>query len=573
MSDNFDPTGQFARQMADFLIAIQANNKDLAKEKIAAINEFVTAQSLEDVNIPSIQETVESNRQFAERKGLIQTIVEGVGGIIEKGMFGTLFGTFDERMGDPSTALNKMFADMVRVGQITEEMVETLKSSVLTKNMFGYAILWIAVIVIQIGSFKHTMDAVQSESNQRINERYRPNLPGLGEMMRAGFIDPSKVGKIREILARQGYKDEHMDLMFISQYATYTVDETFRLWLRGVLSDQDLVKRMREHGFTDTRLNELKELYNILPPISDILLMLSREAFEPDQIAKFGLGDEFPEEAVEYGQKQGLSRFWTEKYWFTHWQHASPGQVLEMLHRLLITEEDVYEYYRLVEIPPYWRDLLMKISYTPYSRVDIRRMHTMGVVDEEEVYLSYRHQGYDHEHAVNLTKFSLQVKVEAQKDLTRSQMTDAYKLGLISRDKFIEYLDGTGYDHAESVFIADYTDYKEQLKIADETIKMIGDRYKSGMIDEPQARELLTPLELPSAKIDYYINLWDTARFKGRRRPTKTELGDLFNDGIIDAEMYVYEMHELGYDERHIMMFLEQLTVRLGLPFERPRGV
>jgi hypothetical protein len=214
----------------------------------------------------------------------------------------------------------------------------------------------------------------------------------------------------------------------------------------------------------------------------------------------------------------------------------------------------------------------MKISYTPYSRVDVRRMHRTGILSEEDVYLSYRHGGYDHEHAVNLTKFSLQEKIDQDKELTRAQMTDAYRLGIIARDKFIEYLKATGYDQAESVFIADYTDYKEELKIAEETIKMVGDRYKAGMIDEAQATSLLNSLDLPSKKVDYYINLWDTARFKGRRRPTKTELGELFSEAIIDTDSYVYEMSELGYDERHIMMFLEQLTTRLGLTFEGSKG-
>lgn len=544
--------------------AFGSGSTDQIKQSIKDLNAGMLAVEMDGVHLPSAEEILQNNSQALERKSLIEIIRDGLKDIARIGIWGSLFDAPPQDTDESDTFQEKVFDDLVARGMITREMVDTLKGSIITQGIIGKLILWFAIISILMGSFKHSMDAVQSESNQRINERFRPNLPSLGDIMRAGFIDPTKVGKIREVLVREGYKEEHIDLMFIAQYAAYTPDQAFRLWLRGKLSDEQLLHRMRENGFTDARTNELKELYVGIPPLSDILMMLAKEAFEPDQIAKFGLGSEFPVAVVEWAKKQGLSQFWAEKYWFAHWNHAAPGQVLEMLHRRLITEADVFEYYRVVEIPPYWRNLLMKISYTPFGRVDVRRMRRANVIGVQEVYESYRDQGYDHEHAVKLTTFAEQEKIESQKDLTRAQIVDAYKLGLISRANVQKFLTDSGYDIAEAEFIIETTDYKENLKQSEETIKMVGDRYKAGMIDEQQARELLNGLNLPSSKLDYYINLWDTARFKGRRRPTKTELGELFVQQVIDATTYVAEMAELGYDERHITWFLQQLTNSLG---------
>jgi hypothetical protein len=229
-----------------------------------------------------------------------------------------------------------------------------------------------------------------------------------------------------------------------------------------------------------------------------------------------------------------------------------------------MTEEDVYQYYRVVEIPPYWRDMLMKISYTPYARVDTRRMYNLGVLNQQEVYNTYRDEGYDHDHATKLTQFSIVTKIEAQKDLTKAQMLDAYKIGLIDKETVLVYLVDSGYDSAEALFLVEYTMYKEDLKDIDESIKAIGERYKNGMIDESQATELLNTLQLSSLKIDHYLNIWEAGRFKGRRRLTKAELELLIRNEIISGEEFVYEMANLGYEERQITWCLQLIFKQYG---------
>ena len=85
------------------------------------------------------------------------------------------------------------------------------------------------------------------------------------------------------------------------------------LYFRGAIDKDMAFVRMRELGYTDTRIEEIMQSWDIIPPVSEILWMVGKEAFEPDQIAKYGLLDEFPEEVTPWLNKHGYSRFWQEK--------------------------------------------------------------------------------------------------------------------------------------------------------------------------------------------------------------------------------------------------------------------
>jgi len=544
--------------------AVESKNELAIHEAVKIIIADRAATEVDHIHDVSLNGILTGTSQGIQGESFLTTIVEGLSSALPKaiGEWWKKYTEDSER--EYQTKLDPIYLDMKQKGIITQDMQDTITAAAKDKPIWGGIMRWLSIFAIYISYFQHKMAAITSEANQMVNKQYRPNLPGPGDIIRAAFIAPEKTGYVRERLERIGYKDEDIDLMFISQYGTYTVDEAFRLWLRGVLTDQDLVKRLREHGLTDVKINELKQLYAVIPPLGDIFTMLAKEAFEPDQIAKFGLADEYPSHMEVYAKAHGLSSDWSKRFWYAHWNHASPGQVLEMLHRGLIDEADVYQYYRVIEIPPYWRNLLTQISYTPYARVDTRRMYSLGVLDQEAVYKTYRDEGYDHDHATKLTQFTVAVKVEAQKDLTKAQMLDAFKIGLVTKESCIAFLKDLGYDDAESLFQVEYVQYKEDLKDLDEVIKMIGERYKNGMIDQGQATELLTNMQLSAQQIDRYINIWDSARFKGRRRLTKNELGEMVLNEIITPTEYVYEMTELGYDERHITWALQLLFKPYG---------
>ena len=497
-------------------------------------------------------------------KGAFQSIIDNVTnafpGLVQKG----LVAIDNWLVTTVKASIEGDLSAYVRDGLMSEEAKESIKGLADKSVIIAVLVSTFSMISAHTSYYGHTFRASVSESLQLVNKQYRPNLPGPGEIMRAAWTSPGDTPEIRDVMARLGYPDKWIDLMFKANYSTYTPDQAFRLWLRGVLDDQKLVQRLRENGLTDERIQELQHLYDVIPPISDILMMVGKEAFEDDQARLFGLDDETPTDAYPYAKQQGLSKSWVDRYWRAHWNHASPGQVLDMLHRGIVTEDEVYQYYRVVEIPPYWRNKLMAISYLPYNRVDTRRMHELGVISPQEVFENYLAQGYDKKRAENLTNFAVKLKAEKGRDLTVSEILKAYRTGLLDRESVLQFLVESGYSPEEADFKLTYEDYALSVKDREEHITLIGERFKAGMLDEAAARALLQNILSDEIVIDRYIAKWAVAYAKSIRRPIKSDLDKWLVYSIISVDQYVYEMQQLGYSERHIGWYLDLLLTEQG---------
>ena len=81
----------------------------------------------------------------------------------------------------------------------------------------------------------------------------------------------------------------------------------------------------------------------------------------------------------------------------------SIGQGFEMLHRRVIEDADLDLLLRALDVMPFWREKLKDISYNPLTRVDVRRMHRIGVLEEEGVFNAYLDVGYNEENAQLMT--------------------------------------------------------------------------------------------------------------------------------------------------------------------------
>jgi len=382
---------------------------------------------------------------------------------------------------------------------------------------------------------------------QELAKRHSPEPPSPREVMMAAFIAPEKTGEVREAMQRGGLSEADIDLMFLASYRLYTEMDIRTLWLRGVLDDDKMYMRMRELGYTDTRITEIIQGWTVIPGPMDLLTMVAHEAFEPDAIALMGLADEFPEEQVQWLEKQGVSRDWALRYWYSHWQQPSVQMGYEMLHRGVIDEETLDMLYRTVEIPPFWRDKLTKIAYSPYTRVDVRRMHDMGVLNDEELMRSYMDLGYDEEHSLNMMKFTIAYNRENDRELTKAQIISGYVDKLLTREEATELLLDLDYSIAQTEYLLILEDYKETKELQDMMLKNIQGRFETNFLTEFEARDKLGQLNLSALKIDALIEKWKLTLFKDVKLPSRTDLDKLYQNDIINEETWRAEMNKIGY--------------------------
>ena len=423
----------------------------------------------------------------------------------------------------------------------------------------------IPTIMMVVGLFGRLSAIASGEPAKDLLRRFHPNVPSPGEILKAAFVAPERYDQVVKALQQNGLSQEDIDLLFINNYQLYSEQYVRALYFRGALTIEEANNRLSELGFTPERIEELKQGWPSLPGIQDLVMMQAKEAFEPDQISKFGLGAEAPADIYEWTRKQGLADEWTDKYWISHWQHASYAQVMEMLHRGYISIDDVYEWYRLVEIPPYWRELLTKIAYSPYTRVDVRRMHDMGVLGDEELIQSMKDIGYDQEHAEKMAEFYKKYNQGAAKELSRTDIEKAYEDGDLTYVQAVGILVAIGYDEAIADFYLSRIELEKERAKRLERIELTKEKFLSNLITEVKARNLLVSYGVEISRINELLDRWAVQIIKNAKLPSKTDLDKFVRAKVIDRDGYIVEMMKLGYSEYYIDLYWKYLESGGGL--------
>jgi hypothetical protein len=382
---------------------------------------------------------------------------------------------------------------------------------------------------------------------QNMNAELRPNLPPGEAIIKAAFIAPELTGRVRDILRKQGLKEEDIDLLFISNYALYNVDTVRDLFLRKEIDEFAVYERLEEMGFTKVRIGEIMKTWALLPGAQDLIRMAVKEAFSPEIAQRFGQYEDFPEEAAEHGTKIGLSRDWMTRYWAAHWDLPSPQMGFEMLHRGVIGEDDLSLLLKALDVMPFWREKIKQISFVPYTRVDVRRMHKMGVLTDEDLIKSYTDIGYDQEHAAKMAEFTILYNQGSDKELTRSQIMAAYADKLISKEQVREMVMNSGYTVDQVDFMISLTDYADLKEYQDDIIAAIKDKFQNNLIEEIDARSELQQLNLPAIKVDSLLTRWKVRKVINTKMPSKTDLDKFLRYQIVNKDQYRQEMTRLGY--------------------------
>jgi len=193
----------------------------------------------------------------------------------------------------------------------------------------------------------------------------------------------------------------------------FSPDQVRGLWLRKFPTEAEREKwfqDLRDQGFSQDRIEALKQLFYVLPTPTDIVLWLAREVFEPGMIEKYGLDSEWDlveRYGLEWFDKIGMSKEMAQNYWRAHWTHAAIGQVYAMLHRGLISDDDMKEYYRLVEIPEFWRDKLTELSWDLPNRIELRMMARYLDLDKDYLVDMLKKVGLKEEYRSDVADFMI----------------------------------------------------------------------------------------------------------------------------------------------------------------------
>lgn len=252
------------------------------------------------------------------------------------------------------------------------------------------------------GAVGRLLDALLLPMSYFVNSKTRNVIADLESTIAMRMRAEISPVEYESRLANMGIVEEDMDRLAAIHQPLLSVDVIRTLMLREIDVGINLDAELRKQGVTSDRIAAIKESWQVLPGVSDLIRMAVREVFTPDIREAFKLDQDLPEEFLLWAKRMGLSPEWAGNFWAAHWELPSITNSFAMLHRKITKDdgevfalEDIRRLLRAHDVMPAFRDPLIQIAYDPITRVDVRRMWDMGVISEERLKSGYEDVGYD----------------------------------------------------------------------------------------------------------------------------------------------------------------------------------
>jgi len=399
-----------------------------------------------------------------------------------------------------------------------------------------------------VGMMKAELGASWETASQAVLAGERPSLLPLDAAIEAYYKDPQLKEEVKDVLNRMGLSDAFQTMLWTATETPLDVLSAREAFLRNEIDETEHDSILKAHHLSDTDISVMKKIYQLIPPVNDIITMAVREAFTPDIVERFGQMQDLPPEFVKWAKQKGLSDYWASAYWAAHWALPSIMQGFEMLHRRVIGEGDLDLLLRALDVMPFWRDKLTAISYNPLTRVDVRRMYGLGVLNEEGVYNAYLDVGYNDENAKLMTEFTIAFVSEKEKELTKADIIALYKKFAIPRDTALEMLQGLGYYETNAELLMTRADLEIYAAYKKEQTGYVKSAYVAGKIDEGEALNKLGKLDMPSSEVNNLMESWDLAKISKVKELSLENLKAFFSANVITEAELTDELRELGYN-------------------------
>lgn len=382
------------------------------------------------------------------------------------------------------------------------------------------------------------------------------------------YRDPSKRKELIEALIDMGYADVYLDLYEQITKPVIQYNQLEILRRRKLIDQSSYDREIKAQGWTDERIKQIQGLADVIPPVNDLISMAVRDAWNEQAVSRFQYDQDLPSEAADWASKLGLSPDWFKRYWRAHWQLPSPQMGYEMLHRLRagktsnpFTKEDMQLLLRIADYPTFFRDRLVEISYNPYTRVDIRRMYKLGIIDAQGVKDAYLDSGYDEEHAKNLTEFTIKYetesgtsKAEEYQKLTSSLLKSAYVKGAIEEQELRDRLAEVKYDADDIDLLVNLANLEKKVDLIPDDIKehqsdtkkLVLAAYTARQVSRSEAEGMLRDVSLSEKAIEFNLVEADYSYQQGARADTIKLIGSTYISHAIDRSQVSVELGKVN---------------------------
>ena len=328
-------------------------------------------------------------------------------------------------------------------------------------------------------------------------------------------------------------------------------------WVKQALAESAL-KNKYQDAITDLADNFLGA--------PDYIRMAVRDAFNDTVAARDGTDEDFPEVLAPLLQALGYRKEDAKAAWRAHWDLPSPTQAYEMLHRGLITEDQLADYLRQADYAPRWRPLLEKISYNPITRTDAKRAYKIKApgFDEARLKQAYKDLGYNDADADLLVEFTRQdVGEEARQERelitgpVRTQALNMYRARRITEAELRKTLSSLGYGQDVTDRYVREIEFTRAVEQREDVAAALKSAYVKGLRSRDDTRTLLIQGGWPDDAVEDVLGPWDLLRQATELQPhqaaqrdlTQAQLVAAYADALLDRTEAFNRLLALGYDD------------------------
>jgi hypothetical protein len=398
-------------------------------------------------------------------------------------------------------------------------------------------------------------------------------LPNLFELRRRGVL---RDDEYKVILGQYGYEPEDRDKVGQLYQRLPDSFQLTQMYFRKLIGKNDYLAGLGQLGYDPKLSDKLEQTAWQLPGPADLMRFGVREVFTPEIAARFGQYQQYPSGITAWANKIGMAEDVAKMYWAAHWDLPSIGQMFDMYHRGIIPYTDLKMGVRAQDVMPFWQDKVIELSYNQIPRRTLPGLVRQGLIGGSALTLRFRKLGYSPEDAVLMSKSAQIDAVEAQRDLTKSDIVAALAQGWFTEQEAREALAGLHYSQTSiDYFVAEglrrlslteakatasqvTTDAAEALSL---TAAEILKGYKEGVIDRTAAATSLSDLDISPEAITFKLTLVELQRVREHKEALAKQYKRLFESHLIDEIPLMQSLYQAGYTAIEADNLLKEWTL------------
>lgn len=327
----------------------------------------------------------------------------------------------------------------------------------------------------EIITFTQSLDqtynnAVNQKASHLINKEVLPNLPNVGQLLTLLIRDNPLHDYYMGLLHSLGYSDDIITSMLVATLPLFNHNELEELYIRGFINEQQLDKSLSNLGYDDNQISLLKSTYLKNVDLASYADFARKGIFDQNYINYMNLNYNIPDDIVDIGKWNGLTEFASKNIYYSGWQNPNVSMLLDMYHRGIIDENTLDMSINYSALTPYFKDKVKQQSFSILSRRDVTNLVKAGMINEQQVIDAYKAMGYEQTKAELLSSFTIRYGEQYDpntltkvKEATQGTIEAAFKRNIIDEPTTIERLIALGYHQDDAQLLVSVWAYNTHV--------------------------------------------------------------------------------------------------------------